>query len=222
MLDEVANEYVVLANTTVTFLARVVLGDLDEPVFSRLFTAEWESGEPLVATLTATLEDYFRDITNWLPGYFFAKFVHEVFTIAVGSYVMALRRLANGAFYFMNEVIASARVRRDEEILQEFFEKYDSMHMKKEISKTKDEQEVLGTNISAVSYELIGLKCMAVCITAFHVSSAEREIRILFKKYNGGKKWLDLLSFEIDKLSSHRWLETRTKYIDIKSLDTKK
>lgn len=104
---------------------RNALVDLDEPVYSRLFTAEWEGGEQIINILTATVQDYFQDISHWLPEYFYSKFVHEVFVTVVGTYCMTIRKLANGAFRFVNELVAAARVVRDRDILLDFFEKYE-------------------------------------------------------------------------------------------------
>jgi hypothetical protein len=178
MLEEVAREYVVLAVTTLNFLARQTLADLEEPVFYKLFTAEWEAGEQLVSILVATIEDYFRDISNWLPQYFYSKFIHEVFIITVGSYLMSLRRHANGAFHFMSEMVAAARVLKDKEILQEFFERHDALVMKGPNASSSESE-------SAVAKELIGLTSMATVISATHLSGAEREIRQLYEKYGG-------------------------------------
>ena len=75
MLDDVSSEYITLAVRVVNFLARSIMRDLDEPVFSRLFTPEWESGTAIAAAIPATIMDYSRDIEVWLPQYFFSKFL---------------------------------------------------------------------------------------------------------------------------------------------------
>jgi len=75
MLDEVSSEFIQLALTSVNFLARSVVADLEEPVFEVIFSTKWEKENmaSLGLITVRTLEDYFTDVTTWLPSYFFSK-----------------------------------------------------------------------------------------------------------------------------------------------------
>lgn len=46
---------------------RVILAELDEPIFLKIYTPEWESGENISNVLVVTLADYFTDLSSWLP-----------------------------------------------------------------------------------------------------------------------------------------------------------
>lgn len=98
---------------------------MEEPIFSKLFLPEWETGkgDHLISTLVVTLEDYFGDLAEWIEYYHYSKLVKEIFVLTIGHYVMSLRKRANGTFSFMNEIKASMCIQADIEILIEFFEK---------------------------------------------------------------------------------------------------
>lgn len=50
---------------------RCILAELDEPIFLRFYSPEWESGENFSNVLVVTLADYFQDLTTWLPAEYF-------------------------------------------------------------------------------------------------------------------------------------------------------
>lgn len=45
--------------------------ELDEPIFLRIYSPEWESGENISNILVVTLADYFQDLSTWLPEEYF-------------------------------------------------------------------------------------------------------------------------------------------------------
>jgi hypothetical protein len=50
---------------------RCILQELDEPIFLRFYSPEWESGENFSNVLVVTLADYFADLSTWLPSEYF-------------------------------------------------------------------------------------------------------------------------------------------------------
>eukprot|EP01034_Spumella_vulgaris_P029420 gene29420-36474_t len=124
ILEEVSNEYIALAVKAVSFLAKCILEDLDEEFFSRLYTPDWEAGKDLSSTLTATLDDYFKEFSTWLSDYFYSKFVKETLVTIINNYIMALRRRINGSFTFSSEILAANRIINDKTTIEAFFELY--------------------------------------------------------------------------------------------------
>lgn len=103
-------------------IKRCVLEDLNEPCFQRLFSVEWESGEALLSLATATLSDYFKDLSDWLAPSYYAALVKEVLLLVVTNYVMNIRRRFNGSNTFDSEIVAAKRVTNDSRALAVFFE----------------------------------------------------------------------------------------------------
>jgi hypothetical protein len=99
-----------------------ILEDLDEQYFSRLFSPEWEAGEPLSGILVATLKDYFMDLSIWLGEYYFSKLVYQALNTVVVTYIMMIRRRANGVSGFASENVAATRITNDETAIESFFE----------------------------------------------------------------------------------------------------
>ena len=102
---------------------RLILQDLEEVVFHKLFTPEWEQGEgnSICGTLSATIQDYFRDIEEWLPEFFYCRLTVETLKSTVYQYCMSLRRIAVGAFQFNNELTAARHVMADMDTLRQCF-----------------------------------------------------------------------------------------------------
>lgn len=98
--------------------------DLDDAFFSKLYSPEWEGGEDFIEVLTATLSDYFADLSSWLSDYFYSKFVKETLETIINNYIMILRRKSNGTFTFMNEGAVSRRMMADRNVVEEFFMQY--------------------------------------------------------------------------------------------------
>jgi len=92
VLEDVSNEYVQIAVRAAGLLARSLLQcDLAEP-FEALFTADWESGDPVAEAISSTLYECFRDLEEWLPEFFFSRVAYNSLTYTVDFYISALIR----------------------------------------------------------------------------------------------------------------------------------
>ena len=131
---------------SLTSLPRLILQDLEEPVFSRLFTAEWENSSSttgdICGTIVATLQDYFRDIEEWIPNYFFSKLCVNTLRSLVYQYCMALKTLTskNPSFQFGNELSAARHVMTDLGTLTSFFGNYESFLLNGGMGLTLDQE----------------------------------------------------------------------------------
>jgi hypothetical protein len=105
-------------------VCRCIVEELQEQIFSKLFSVEWEqsnNNESLMGTLTCTIQDYLNDLNEWLTYYHYTKLVKEILILVVGHYVMSIRRKANGMFTFTNELIVANKVIKDRTILYDYF-----------------------------------------------------------------------------------------------------
>lgn len=128
------------------FLFRLILQDLDEPVFSVLFTPDWESNSPNVGdicgTIVATLQDYFRDVEEWIPEYFYCKLCLGCLRGVIYQYCMTLKTITtkNVTFQFSNELSAARHIMTDLETLAHFFVSYETQLMNGGMSLTLDQE----------------------------------------------------------------------------------
>jgi hypothetical protein len=115
-------------------------------VFSRLFTPEWENSSSttgdICGTIVATLQDYFRDIEEWIPNYFFSKLCIATLRSLVYQYCMALKTLTtkNPSFQFGNELSAARHVMVDLATLTTCFSTYESSLMNGGMGLTLDQE----------------------------------------------------------------------------------
>lgn len=146
MLDDVSTVYVNFAIKAIGFLSRLILQDLDEPVFSVLFTPEWESNSSTIGdicgTIVATLQDYFRDVEEWIPEYFYCKLCLGCLRGVIYQYCMTLKTVTtkNITFQFSNELSAARHIMTDLEALAHFFVNYESQLMNGGMSLTLDQE----------------------------------------------------------------------------------
>jgi hypothetical protein len=63
---------------------RCILAELDEPIYLRLYSPEWEGGENYSNVLVVTLADYFQDLSTWLPPEYF-KVRADVYLLPRGA-----------------------------------------------------------------------------------------------------------------------------------------
>lgn len=186
-----------------------VLEDLEEPAFSKLFKGEWESGDAAVSSIVvATLLDYWTDISEWLPEYFFAKFVHECLFVTVQQYVMCLRRYPPGSLQFVGELSAAKRIFDDMEIFFKFFSEHiDVLHRGGLRSGSGGDLDPLSPLTEALS----PMSQLARVISATHFSGAQEEATALFERW--GSDGLQLVQCAIssnpgmDKLEKAENLE---------------
>jgi hypothetical protein len=178
VLDEVSREYLSIAKRAVEILARCILEVLDEPVFQKLYSPEWEGEEAPITTLTVTLQDYFADLQDWLSEYHFAKLLKEMLHTVTIYYIMSLRRKValctrpNEPFTFTNELLAAKKIIQERLQLQDFFDKFLPL-LRHGGVKSKD----------ALSEELEGLQSLTKIVTCRHFSSAEHDCKLLFGRY---------------------------------------
>lgn len=165
-----------------TAYLRLLMNDLEEPVLSRLFTSEWEGGEPVAGVGTMTLQDYFADLSEWLPPFFFSKLMRECLVGFVSQYVMALRKVAVGNFQFGSELSAGSRVITDMEGIKQFFS------LRVDVLKN-------GGMVGTLEDELLPLQQLAKVITATHISGARSDVVELYIRW--GKEALKVVQCAI-------------------------
>jgi hypothetical protein len=202
MMDSVSTEYVNLALKAVTFLSRLVLKDLEEDVFSRLYCPAWEAsrdrGASVCGVLTATLKDYFIDVAEWLPPFFFYKFVRDVLTNAVLQYSMGLRKVAVASFQFGSELAAARSLLTDVEVLQEFFEQHLEALARAGLGSSAGSQDREGAGeggdqaaAAALQDELLPMTHLARLVSATHISGALADAKGLYIRW--GREGLRLV-----------------------------
>lgn len=154
--------------------------DLEEAAFSKIFRSEWESGEEkFCPTITATLQDYFQDIKEWLQDYFYSRFVYECLNATVTQYVMCLRKYPPGTLQFSGELSAAKRIFDDmDEIMRMFGEHMSTL--KAGGLKRKPEHE---NDEAAVAECLSPMAQLARIISATHFSGAADEAVSLFDRW---------------------------------------
>lgn len=176
------------------FNIRCIIESLDEDVFSKLYTPEWESGnsDSFLTILTATFEDYFSDLSQWLAYYHYTKLQRELLAQTVGRYLMTLRKRCNGAFTFTNELVVANKIIRDRSVLIDFFKNYledlqrGGMRPTKYVSSTDDNHDPnLETLESALYNELEPMISLTRVITARQLSVGENDAKALFARYGG-------------------------------------
>ena len=86
------------------YIHRSILGELEEPVYSKLFSAEWEESDTVTTILPVTLEDYFGDLSSWLTKSYFKKLMSVLMFNAMERYLMHVRKLARDGYMFSNEL----------------------------------------------------------------------------------------------------------------------
>lgn len=184
--DEVAGEYLAISVRGVEALARCIMDVLEEPIFSKLFSPEWEQSndnETLMSTLTVTLEDYFNDLSSWLTHYHFSRLVVKVLHLVVGHYIMSLRRKANGAFTFTNELIVANKVIKDRTVAYDYFVGLKDI-LEHGRLKPKKAAASNSTNIDqALNDALEPMYSMARVISCHNLESAEIDAKELFSRY---------------------------------------
>ena len=150
-------------------------------MFSKLFKLEWESGDAsgLCQMITATLQDYWRDIEEWLPEYFFSKFVKECMTVVISQYCMCLRRYPPGSLTFTGELTAARRMFEDMETLGNFFTVNMDKLRKGGIRPNPNDP----SGQQALAYELNPISQLARIISATHISGAEEEVNSLYDRW---------------------------------------
>ena len=131
-VNDLCVHYIELSAHAVTCLSRKVHADMKHPVLSRIFSNEWENGEPLVDIGIHTLEDYFRDFQVWLTPYFLQKcwikcfeymlqtYVHVCFTprqYKPSSCLLSSQRLSTDRIQILNAIEKNVKSSNEKSIL---------------------------------------------------------------------------------------------------------
>jgi hypothetical protein len=157
---------------------------LYEPIFSKLYTSEWETdnNNNAISVLTVTLQDYFADLQDWLSYYHYTKLVKEVLCLTVGHYIMALRGKATGTFTFVNELVVANKIIKDRTLLEEYFEKLMEVLQRGGLRVTKT--NLYYDNIENALIECLEpLLCVARILSSRNIQGVENDIKELFIRY---------------------------------------
>jgi hypothetical protein len=168
----------------VCLVCRIILNDLDEPVFQKLFSPDWEKGlddSNYIATAIATMKDYLQDFSHWLVEYFYCKLVYEMMSKFIAMYVMSLRRFPPGSFKFNLEFKAAKMIIDDQQALAAFFENYMDELIQAGAPGTGSAAAVASGD--PIENELSTMRALSMIISASHISSVDSEVRLIYSKY---------------------------------------
>ena len=168
------------------YVYRIVLEDLDEAVFSQLFSASWENGEQLVAIAIATIRDYNTDFSKWLNEYFYCKYLQELLVRFVATYCMSLRRFPPGSFKFVLEFKAAKTIIDDAELIATFFESYSDEIIRSggiHSSSSSGTIAIGASTGSPILDELASLRALSMIVSASHISSIDSQVKIFYNKW---------------------------------------
>jgi hypothetical protein len=112
MIDAVGSEFRNLAEVACSFLARSVMNDIEQSAMQELFCDGWENGTVKVAaTIAITLQDYFGDISSWLPPCYLDQFTKEVVSLLNAAYLRTfIKNAQSREAVFTNELTAASRL----------------------------------------------------------------------------------------------------------------
>ena len=182
--------------------------ELEEPVLARLFSQEWEAGDPsclnLADIVVATCADYLGDIQRWLNQVFVSRFLQQLAASAGAHYCMALRRrwvqvsvsadrdrtsLNRGVFG--NGFRVAELIMGDRQAMLKFFgrcerdleEKPDTRH--EEEGEYEYEDRLSGSSAQSGTFtsELMPMQFLAKLIVASHLSGVQNEVESMFERW---------------------------------------
>ena len=188
---EVATEYLLIANQGCLSLARCILEVMEEPIFSKLFSSDWEqtsNQDSLMATLVITIQDYLDDLSEWLTYYHYTKLVKELLQLIVGHYLMSLRRKANGMFTFTNELVVANKIINDRTILFDYFAKHKEVLQRGGLRATKRLPSGPGAVPDlqleqALNEALEPMYCFAKIVSSHTLTGIENDAKELFSRF---------------------------------------
>lgn len=182
--------------------------ELDEPVLVRLFSQEWEVGDPscsgLADIVVATCADYLGDIQRWLNKVFVSRFLQQLAASACSHYCMALRRrwvqisiLAEKDRSLLNRGVfgngfrVAELIMGDRQVMLKFFGRCE-----RDLEEKPDAQRDGGafeydladrngsSNQSGIfTTELMPMQCLAKIIVASHLSGIQNEVQSIFERW---------------------------------------
>jgi len=119
-MDTITSGFVSAAMLSMKCVAFKIFADLEQEVFSKVFTPTWERrGNNFIATAVATFQDYFGDLQVWIASeFFFAKLLRECLERLVQRYVEGLCAHKQP---FHDSTQAYSRILEDETTIVQFF-----------------------------------------------------------------------------------------------------
>ena len=179
-MEDISNEFLSVSVEAVHFLTQVILYELEGPVISMLFGQEWEAGGKYVGTIIATLEDYFPDISVWLPEFFYCKFVKEMLINLVKKYVITLGDFGENcvdSYTFESELNAAKLIINDFESIRDFFMQPKQAAMLKKCGLGVDDDIE-----NAIINEMKPIQLLARVVGASHLSAVQADVEYLLHR----------------------------------------
>ncbi len=135
-VDQVLDGFVSIADEANSGCTQVVLNDVREAFAAELFTPEWEdSVDVMMQRVAMTFQDYYNDLSVWLPPFYFAKLVRECLEKVMALYLFNLFRRGgakgkedrNSAKLrpFRDSLVVAQKIRNDRTALADFFNDYE-------------------------------------------------------------------------------------------------
>ena len=194
------------------FCRWIIVTELEEPVLARLFSHEWEAGDPsclnLADIVVATCVDYLGDIQRWLNQMFVSHFLQQLAASTCAHYCMALRRrwvlqvsaladrdrsstLNRGVFG--NGFRVAELIMGDRQAMLKFFGRCErDLEKKPDIQQDEGEYEyeltdrLNGSNVAqsgTFTSELMPMQFLAKIIVASHLSGVQNEVESMFERW---------------------------------------
>jgi hypothetical protein len=135
-VDQVLDGFVSIADEANSGCTQLVLNDVREAFAEELFMPEWEeSVDVMMQRVAMTFQDYYNDLSVWLPPFYFAKLVRECLEKVVALYLFTLFRRggakgkedkANARLKpFRDPLVVAQKIRNDRQAVSDFFNEYE-------------------------------------------------------------------------------------------------
>jgi len=135
-VDQVLDGFVSIADEANSGCTQLVLNDVREAFAEELFMPEWEeSVDVMMQRVAMTFQDYYNDLSVWLPPFYFAKLVRECLEKVVALYLFTLFRRggakgkedkANAKLKpFRDPLVVAQKIRNDRQAVTDFFDEYE-------------------------------------------------------------------------------------------------
>ncbi len=122
IITELLIEYDSIITTTIGYLIKKILKDLESDYFSKLFTPEWETSDNLIKIFMATIKECFDVVLPWIDNEYSNIFVCEIMKQILYKYISGLKNKKNKSF--INELLSTNKILRDKQTFKDFFQKY--------------------------------------------------------------------------------------------------
>ncbi|CAM9404257.1 unnamed protein product [Chrysoparadoxa australica] len=185
-MEEVSSGYVMVAVLAAELTARSILVNLEEAdIVEQFFGAEWEDGSfEGMKTIVETFKDYYGDLEEWLPDFFFAKMVRASYESSIKVYVEAM--LCAGKQSLVSPSVASHRVASDRQQLVEFFLSYVLPGTGSPLEEVLEQAGLRGrVDIQAASQVMVDMSCIigSNSMDLLQVSTTQSAIKRLVAEF---------------------------------------